>query len=295
MIIDTTMFNKDFTTLGIRLAELYNVVDLFIICESRFTFSGIPKALFLTENIEQFNKYASKIRIVVEDKKHLTNIAMIRETHQRKKISRYLKSIKVSPNDLILYSDCDEIPRAEVIENLSKLKNVNALLEFRGFSNYLNMESDLWPRGRAVTFNNYLSIENLRQDIFLSNLEPRSGLKKFYVRVPYYWTTREYYLWNLPLRFDRPKLDLIKNAGWHFNNLFLADDIYDKIKSSAHTEYNTPEIMGNAIENYLNGRDIYTGRKYKYVEIDNTYPKDVLSNINRYKDFIFTEKKKNEC
>lgn len=286
------MFNKDFTTLGIRLAELFDVVDLFVICESKFTFSGIPKKLYLTENMHQFSKYASKIQIVVEEKKHSTKIAMIREIHQRKRISNHLKSLKISASDLILYSDCDEIPRAEVIKELASLRNVNALLEFRGFSNYLNMESDLWLRGRAVTFNNYLSIESLRQDIFLFNLEPRNGLRNMYVRVPNYWTTRTLYLWKLPLRFHRPNLEIIKNAGWHFNNLFLSDDIFVKIKSSAHTEHNTPEIMANAMENYLNGRDIYSGRQYRQVEIDSTYPKEILSNIHQYKDFIFIEKRK---
>lgn len=291
MIIDTTMFNKDFTTLGIRLAELFDIVDLFIICESKFTFSGIPKKLYLTENIDQFKKYASKIQIVVEEKKHLTNNAMIREIHQRKRISRYLKTLKINPEDLILYSDCDEIPSAEVVKKLSSLENVNALLEFRGFSNYLNMEADLWPRGRAVTFNNYRSIEDLRQDIFFFNLEHRKGLKNMYVRVPYYWTTRTFYLWKLPIRLQRPNLEVLKKAGWHFNNLFLADDIYLKIKSSAHTEYNTHEVLQNCMKNYLNGQDIYTGRHYKQVKIDNTFPKDIINNIDKYQDFIFVKKK----
>jgi hypothetical protein len=44
------LFNKDFEALKIRLDELYETVDLFIVCESHYTFSGIPKALHLSEN-----------------------------------------------------------------------------------------------------------------------------------------------------------------------------------------------------------------------------------------------------
>lgn len=286
MIIDTTMFNKDFTTLGIRLAELYDVVDLFVICESKYTFSGQQKKLYLTENINLFKQFANKIEIVVEDKKHFTKIAMIREIHQRKRISQYLNQIKFDARDLILYSDCDEIPRAEIVASLSNQQNVNALLELRGFSNYINTESGVWPRARIVSGNNYKSIESLRQDIFLYNLENRKKLKKFFVRVPYYWTTRNFYLWQIPIKYVRPNLSILRNAGWHFNNLFLPEEIYWKIESSAHTEFNTETIKKNAINNYLSGRDIYFGHKYLKVDIDKTFPKEIQENLEKYKKYI---------
>ena len=95
MIIDTILFNQDFEALEIRLEELYETIDLFVICESKFTFSGIPKDLHLTLYLNKISKYIDKIRIVTEQRKHFTKKPFIREIHQRKVISRFLKSMKV--------------------------------------------------------------------------------------------------------------------------------------------------------------------------------------------------------
>lgn len=289
MIIDTTLFNKDFTTLELRLAELANIVDLFVICESPYTHSGLRKQLYLTENIHLFKKYSHKIRVVIDSKKHLTNIGIVRQTHQKKRISKFLKQFRLNSKDLIMYSDCDEIPNSKIIEKLSGRDSVNALLELQGYSNYLNTESDLWPRARVVTFNNYTSIEDLTQDIFFFNLEDRKGLRNYLVRVPFYWTTRNFYFWKLPVHWHVPNIELIRNAGWHFNNLFSANEILMKIQSSAHTEFNTLEVRNNAFDNFIKGKDIYTGRKYKIVNIDDTFPKEVVENLEKYDSFIYKE------
>lgn len=287
MIIDTLLFNRDFETLKIRLEELYEVVDLFVICESKYTFTGIPKPLYLSENINNFKKYNDKIRIVVENRKHLTKIPFIREIHQRKAISKYITKLKINKSDTIIYSDCDEIPRASIISSLKNNSNCNVLLEMRNFTNYLNMELGVWTRARVVSGKNYRSIENLRQDIFLFSLSGRKGVKKYLTRVPYYWTTRNFYLWKLPKFFLPKKLEVIKNSGWHFNNLFSRNQIISKLKESAHTELNTNNAAKIANKNYLSGKDIYFGRQYQKVQIDDSYPKSIYTNVSAWSNFIF--------
>lgn len=287
MIIDTLLFNRDFEALKIRLDELYEVVDLFVICESKYTFTGIPKPLYLTENINKFGKYKNKIRIVIENRKHLTKIPFIREIHQRKAISKYLNKLKIRKSDLIIYSDCDEIPRASIISSLKNKSNCNVLLEMRNFTNYLNMELGVWSRARVVSGKNYRSIENLRQDIFLHSLYERRGVKKYVTRVPYFWTTRNFYLWKIPKIFLPKKLEVINNSGWHFNNLFSREQIISKITESAHTELNTHNAAEIAIKNYLSGKDIYFGKQYQKVQIDDSYPKCILTNISEWRNFIF--------
>jgi beta-1,4-mannosyl-glycoprotein beta-1,4-N-acetylglucosaminyltransferase len=287
LIIDTILFNQDFEALEIRLEELYETIDLFVICESKFTFSGIPKDLHLTENLNKISKYIDKIRIVTEQRKHFTKKPFIREIHQRKVISRFLKSMKVDKTDIIIHSDCDEIPRKSVIEKLRNNTEVNVLLEMRNFTNYLNMELGVWTRARIVSGKNYRSIEGMRQDIFLYNLQDRSGLKKYLTRIPCYWTTKNYYLWKLPIFFSKPKLEVIKEAGWHFNNLFPKEVILEKIKASSHTELDTDQSAEKAIRNYLTGKDIYFGRQYKRVKIDETYPSNVCENLAAWKSYIY--------
>jgi beta-1,4-mannosyl-glycoprotein beta-1,4-N-acetylglucosaminyltransferase len=287
MIIDTTMFNEDFQTLEIRLEELWEVVDIFAICESRFTFTGKPKPLHLTENFDKFKKYRKKIEIVLENKRHLTNIPMIREIHQRKRITKFVKSLSLNKEDLIIYSDCDEIPRREVIESLISQKDVNVLLSMRMFSNYINMEAGNWARARVVSKSKFKSIEDMRQDIFLLNLNSRKHFKKYFVRVPFYWTTWNYYFWKLPRYFKPPQISLVENAGWHFNNLLPKEKILNKIIASAHFEYNTEQVRQSAIENFLKGKDIYSGKEYKLVEVDESFPQCILKDLSKWSAFMF--------
>lgn len=287
LIIDTILFNKDFEALKIRLEELYEIIDLFVICESKFTFSGIPKELYLSSNLHMFEKYVNKIQIVIETQKHLTRIPFIREIHQRKAISKHLKSLKIKNSDTIIYSDCDEIPNSSIIKNLSQRTDCNALLEMRNFTNYLNMELGVWARSRVVSGKNYRSVEGMRQDIYLYNLRDRYGVKKYVTRVPYYWTTRNFYLWKLPKLFFTPKLQVIKNSGWHFNNLFPIEEMLDKINASAHTDLSTDKSRQKVILNYLSGKDIYFGRQFNKVEIDDTYPLSVYKNLSEWQKYLF--------
>jgi hypothetical protein len=213
---------------------------------------------------------------------------MIREIHQRKRITKFVKSLSLIQDDLIIYSDCDEIPRREVLERLKSQKDVNVLLSMRMFSNHLNLEAGNWARARIVSKSKFQSIEDMRQDIFLLNLNGRKGLKKYFVRVPFYWTTRNYYLWKFPHYFKAPEIVLIENAGWHFNNLLPKEKILNKIIASAHSEHNTEQVRQSAIENFLRGKDIYSGIEYKLVEIDDSFPQCIIKDINKWSEFMFT-------
>lgn len=288
MIIDTFLFNKDFNALRIRLAELYDVVDLFVISESRYTFTGKRKNLFLTENMDEFEQYSNKIKIVVNTKNYRTSNPWVRDHRQRQLISKYLKSFKLGINDLIIHSDCDEIPRSTIIRSLRDTKkSQNILLELINCHNYINLTNGTWKRGRIVTGDIYKSINKMTLDIFLYNtLDFRRHRFPFY-RVPEYATNLYYYLWKFPkIVFKKPNLQLIKNAGWHFNNLFSFEDIIDKIQDSSHVELNTNEVLTKAKERHSKGLEIYSGAPYILQELDNTYPKFILENLSDWSEFI---------
>ena len=291
MIIDTFIFNKDFAALEIRLAELYDVVDLFVICESRFTHSGKQKKLYLTENLHLYSKYLDKIKIIIENKKHLTRNARIREMHQRKCISKFLSETSVLETDFIIHSDCDEIPRASTLIKELNLYNCNLLFELDNYVNYLNLYAGKWRRIRVVSGNNYKSIIRMKQDIFLFFDFEKRRHKLPFLRVPDFWTHRMFFLWKIPqFVWKRPNLRIVENGGWHFNNLFDAEEIISKIESSSLTEMNTEEIKKFAITRFKQGKEIYTGEKYEAVEIDASYPSTVFNNISRWSKFIFTPK-----
>ena len=286
MIVDTFIFNNDFNALKIRLNELNDVVDYFIISESAYSHSGLKKKLFLTENIDVISEFRNKLIIVSDNNKHCTKNPRIREQIQRQNLNSHIKRLCRFQSDLIIHSDCDEIPRAESISQLQNQRNVNCILEMRNFSNALNLEHGTWARCRIVSFNNFKSIQGLRQDIFLKEAFKQKRKNLPFIFVPDYFTTRKFGLWKLPVIAKEQTIDVVPNSGWHFGNLFSADEIIAKIENSCHVELNTPEIRQNAVNNFNEGKDIYRGFSYSRVEVYNTYPKYAINNFRQFKDLI---------
>jgi beta-1,4-mannosyl-glycoprotein beta-1,4-N-acetylglucosaminyltransferase len=290
MIIDTFSFNKDFNALKIRLSELYDVVDLFVVAESAYTHSGKKKPLHLSENLHQFSKFSSKIKIVSNKRKYLTINPRVREARQRELITRYLKSIKLTKNDLIIHSDCDEIPRGKTIVDIKKNNTTcNILLDLNAYSTRLNLYEGQWIRGRVVSGDQFKSIAKMKQDIFLfSNLDLRRHNFPL-IRISDFFSHRYFGLWNLPqIVLKKPDITVIKNGGWHFNNLFPLDQIIEKIESSSHQELNTKEIKAKVLEHYKAGKDVYTGRQYKTVPLDQSFPQCITENLIEWADYILT-------
>ena len=62
IIYDFLIMNDEFDMLEIRLFELYEYVDLFLIAESNTTFTGKPKPLYLKDNWNRFRRYHNKMR-----------------------------------------------------------------------------------------------------------------------------------------------------------------------------------------------------------------------------------------
>ena len=290
MIIDTFSFNKDFNALKIRISELYDVVDLFVVAESAYTHSGKKKPLHLSENIHNFSKFSSKIKIVSNKRKYLTINPRIREARQRELITRYLKSLKLTKHDLIIHSDCDEIPRGKIIADIKKNNTTcNILLELSAYSTRLNLYEGQWTRARVVSGDLFKSIAKLKQDIFLfSNLDLRRHNFPL-IRISDFFSHRYFGLWNLPqIVWRKPDITVIKNGGWHFNNLFPLDQIIEKIESSSHQELNTKEIKAKVLEHYKAGQDVYTGRQYKPVPLDQSFPQCITENLPEWADYILT-------
>ena len=60
-IIDCFIFYNELELLNYRLNILYNIVDYFIIVESKYTFTGKEKELIFNENKERFSCFNDKI------------------------------------------------------------------------------------------------------------------------------------------------------------------------------------------------------------------------------------------
>lgn len=101
----------------------------------------------------------------------------------------------------------------------------------------------------------------MRQDIFLMMASKQKASNVPLYKVPDYWTTRRYGMHKFPIWTILRKIEIIKEGGWHFNNLLEPHELLAKIENSCNTELNTLAIKSAAIDNYYSGRDTYTGEK----------------------------------
>lgn len=156
-VYDCFPFYNELELLKIRLDELNDVVDYFVLVESRETQRGNAKSLYFEENKALFAPYLHKIIHVIVDERHPELGLWEREHYQRNCIARGLK--KAKKEDIIIISDVDEIIRKNLIplieKNLKK-RNLDAIaFELKLFRFQLNRTdptSEPWVGPVATTF-----------------------------------------------------------------------------------------------------------------------------------------------
>ena len=115
-----TFFNENFQ-INLRFNILYNYVDKFVVCESRFDHKGRPKVLNF--KMEQFDKFKDKIiYLVLEDQFPDTSDPWKTQAYQREYMLENLS--EANPDDYIFFSDPDEIPKPEILVNFELKKNM---------------------------------------------------------------------------------------------------------------------------------------------------------------------------
>ena len=251
-VYDCFIFFNELDVLEIRLNELYDHVDKFVLVESVETFRGNLKPLYYEENKQRFEKFADKIIHVIVNERRNSGNPWHTEAYQRNQIMRGLKDCQ--PDDTILISDADEIPRAtslpEIYSSLYIEKKQYIQCEQPFYRYYLNARDYIayWTGTVGTTYEILCkhSPEALRNN-------RRGG----------YHT--------------------INNAGWHFTFMGGLEYVAKKLESFSHWEADVPEKKTLAfIYDYM--------RTYSaIVPIDHTYPKFVQDNIPYYidKGFLF--------
>ncbi len=103
--------------LELRFNILNDVVDYFVVCEAEETHSGQSKPLNLLANWERFKQWHNKIIYVnAGELSNGNRNSWQREYYHRTRISEGLHGARL--DDLIIVSDCDEIPNPDVIESI---------------------------------------------------------------------------------------------------------------------------------------------------------------------------------
>ena len=260
-IIDSFIFYNEQNLLNLRLHELNEYVDMFVIVEATKTFSNNTKTLFYLENKDLFSKFNHKIfHYVVEDMDTINaKTAWDRESHQRNCIRRALQTRKdIRDSDIILYSDLDEIPNpgvfGEIRDKLINRRVPRLVLCQRFF--YYNFSCE-----NKDKFRNHKSRNTIA--ILYGNMKKVS---------PQY------------LRGRRGTLPRVYNGGWHCSYFGNSKEIINKIKQFSHQEYNSDHYLNaEKIDKHIReGSDLFDRdhEKWEYNDVE----KD--TNLPKYKNLV---------
>lgn len=284
MVYDCFPFFNELDILEIRLNELYDVVDKFVLIEADRTHQNKPKPFIFEENKERFAKFSDKI-IHIKLTKYPLFIPIINpfsawkiERYQRDFIKKVLVDCK--PDDVILISDLDEIPNSSVLKQLLD----------KGVSKIYGLKMDMF----MYFLNNKLVFDGGSN---MNKEEAKSGIWHSTAVLPYKLLKKSpSKIRRIIMRTKRrgEVYEIIANAGWHFTYIGGVKKIVEKLEAFAHTEFNLDQYKDekNILELIKSGKDIL-GRNLEFEIVDENYkfPKYLKSKegLDQFKEFFFSK------
>lgn len=281
MIYDCIPFFNELDILKLRMQIMAPYVDKFVLEEATVTFSGEKKPMIFAQNREMFREFEDKIIYVAVDNSPMTGVTTHeRDKFQKNQLIRGLSECR--PEDIIIFSDVDEIPNPETLGRLIAQFDRTKIyhLAQRMFYCFLNMEEvsgsllSITGEFDGVARRQWLgtkvcSFENLPQEgiVYLREVSPKD-----------------------------PRSVRVADGGWHFGYMGgngerdVAKRIGVKVQAAAHQEYNKSRYLKEAVDRLLCGEDIFDrDAHFVRVEIDETYPEYLREHPEEY-DFLIAPK-----
>jgi len=258
-----TFFDNNFM-FELRFNILKDFIDFFVVCESKYDHRNNKKKL----NFDKSYLESDKVKyLVLESPFPKETNLWENQAIQREFLLNGLQNF-CSDDDYIFFSDPDEIPNPNTLQNFKLNKKYAIFLQncFNYKFNLFNPYESPWEGTRVCKKINLKSIDFMRQKVKSKNLKYSF------------------------LRFDKEKnIELIHDGGWHFNNIMDPNTISLKLKTFAHSEFNhekftNPEIIKAKIEKKIDLFD--RGHQYKKVNLDTSFPEFIVLNHEKYKSFI---------
>jgi hypothetical protein len=258
-IFDCMMFSNEIDQLYIRLRELDPVVEEFVLVQGTRTFQGAPRELVDPTLDSRVKEFRDRIRHVTVDRLPGVGPPWFSEYALRNAIGEALRGI-VQPDDVVLASDADEIPRrAAVLEARKVAEGDVAGLAQRGLCYGLNWEhTRAWTQARAFRARalDFVSVEELRHC---------------------------------------PPSTIIRDAGWHLSYFYrrgeLVEQLERKVRAYSHQEWASREYLERRYLEFCVRGGLYWCTKPKYREklryrdVDASYPEVVREEPEQWEEF----------
>lgn len=253
-IFDAFLFHDELRMLEIKLHEMGDWVDHFVLVEARQTHTGAPKPLVFHDNRHRFAAFAHKITHVVVDSfpDHIRH-PWTREFHQREMGLLGLDG-RCSEDDLVIISDVDEIVSRGAVEGFSGEYARLAMERARYFLNYREaLGPDEQREAGSVWRAGYL---------------PSLGLN--YARIA--------------VRADK-RVPRLTSSGWHFTSVGDSEGLAFKVKHAAHQEHAVlqQDHFAGIIERLRRG-ELEPG--WERCDLDDRFPAYIRDHRDAFEDLL---------
>lgn len=275
-VYDCFTFFNELDLLEIRLNELYDVVDHFVIVEATRTFQKKPKPLYFSENRNRFSKFENKIIHIVVDQfpnffyKFRVPKTWDYENSQREFILKGL--VGAEPNDRVIVSDVDEIPSKNSVLEAKNISKPCVFEQYLCFY-YINNVCTHYGHGNAIL--NREGFGYWRGPVMLNKSEIKTVKATRLLR---------------DCKTD--DVQVLTKSGWHFSFLGGTDHIIKKIESWSHAEFNNEKIKNREyIETSIrSGKSIFEpDSKFKLFDVQGSmveFPLTVKTHPDKYKSLL---------
>lgn len=272
-IYDCFTFYNELDLLELRLEELYDHVDYFVLVEANRTFQNNEKPMYFAENQHRFAKWMDKIQHIYVEDMPVDTDAWGREAHQRNCIARGI--VDADDNDIIIVSDLDEILRPETID-MMRSDDANVIWGLRMPLFYFKLnhmltttDSTYTTWGMACRKRFYTNAEDLRKQRFSLN--------------------------SFGYNHNQSGIHMMEHAGWQFSYFGNTEFARSKIQSFAHVETNKPEVLESidVERSVANGDGLGPNpiERFAAMHLDDYFPKTVRANTERWASWIVTDTK----
>ena len=292
-IFDCIPFFDENMMLDLRFNILNEYVSKFVIVEQLYTHSGKKKKQNF--DINNFKKFKDKIKyfLIENEPSDLHTIDTNEKNHLGLMRLNSLKRINIQynklkegihdadKNDLIMVSDCDEIPNLKNFD-LKKINNEIILFKQKIFYYKFNLlhENVDWYGTKACKKKELQSFE------WLKNIK-----------------NKKYSFWRLDTLLSNNKyinVNIINDGGWHFTNIKNFKDVHYKLLNyGEHNEFEKSGLTISDINELIKNKELYFNHtldktdpnkysskiKLKKVQ-DNVLPKFLLNNRSGYSEWF---------
>jgi len=265
-VYDCFMFYDEFDILELRLEELDDFVDRFVLIEGSRDFRGRTKEFLFTKFKDRFSSYLHKIDIIQVDLPTPEELQRITKATDccYFGIENLLRSTAIvgltecKDDDIVMLSDVDEIPDKhrvwnKVVENPDKIMAAQMEL-YALFLNYRWIQEDREKKWVGTVFSRFANVKNMAFNAF---------------------------------RNDRANYMRVRDCGWHFTFIGM-DRVTKKLATNAEPDaIKNIDVRPEAIlERVKQGKNIFDDKNGDVFEIiwplDDKFPRALVQNTWRY-------------